>query len=113
MHYYNNLRGKWIISRLGAYHGATYVAASHTSIHATKHRFDRIAGDWIDHVSAANMYSRPEGAERLDETEYCEFLASEFRNRIGNLRAAPLLRPDCRNTLTSRQACSRFLPDAA
>ena len=41
VHYCNNLRGKprkkWIISRLGAYHGATYVAASLTGIHATKY----------------------------------------------------------------------------
>ena len=91
VHYYNNLRGKprkkWIISRLGGYHGATYVTASLTGIHATKHGFDRIAGDWIDHVSAANMYRRPAGAEQLDETEYCEFLASEFRNRIAQLGA--------------------------
>ena len=91
VHYYNNLRGKprkkCIISRLGAYHGATYVAASLTGIHATKHGFDRIAGDWIDHVSAANMYRRPAGAELLDESEYCEFLASEFRNRIAQIGA--------------------------
>ena len=91
VHYYNNLRGKprkkWIISRLGAYHGATYVAASLTGIHATKRGFDRIAVDWIDHVSAANMYRRPAGAESLNENEYCEFLASEFRNRIAQLGA--------------------------
>ena len=91
VHYYNNLRDKprkkWIISRLGAYHGATYVAASLTGIHATKHGFDRIADDWITHVSAANMYRRPAGAEHLDETEYCDFLTSEFRNRIAQLGA--------------------------
>ena len=91
VHYYNNLRGKprkkWIISRLGAYHGATYVTASLTGIHATKHGFDRIADDWITHVSAPNMYRRPAGAEHLDEAAYCEFLASEFRNRIAQLGA--------------------------
>ena len=91
VHYYNNLRSKprkkWIISRLGAYHGATYVAASLTGIHATKHGFDRIADDWITHVSAANMYRRPAGAENLDEEAYCEFLVSEFRNRIDQIGA--------------------------
>ena len=45
VHYYSNQRGKpckkWIISRLGAYHGATYVTASLTGIHATNHNSAR------------------------------------------------------------------------
>lgn len=86
VHYYNNLRGKpnkkVILSRVDAYHGSTYVSANLTGIHATKNAFDRIANDWIQHVSAANMYRRPQGAEHLDETQYCQFLADEFENRI-------------------------------
>ncbi|MEM1110664.1 MAG: aminotransferase [Pseudomonadota bacterium] len=86
VHYYNNLRGqpnkKKIISRLDAYHGATYVAANLTGIHASKQSFDRIADDWIQHVSAANLYRRPAGAELLDEDGYTAFLANELENRI-------------------------------
>ena len=63
------------------------MTASLTGIHASKHGFDRIADDWITHLSAANMYRRPAGAEQLDEPEYCEFLVSEFRNRIAQLGA--------------------------
>ena len=33
------------------------------------------------------MYRRPAGAEHLDEEAYCEFLVSEFRNRIAQLGA--------------------------
>ena len=86
VHYYNNLRGmpekKKIISRNDAYHGSTYVAANLTGIHGTKQSFDRICDDLIHHVSAANMYRRPVGAEDLSEEAYTEFLASEFENRI-------------------------------
>ena len=89
VHYYNNLRGKphkkKIISRLSAYHGSTYVAANLTGIHQTKQGFDRIADDWIVHVSAANMYRRPAGAEHLSEEEYANFLAAELENRIRQL----------------------------
>jgi adenosylmethionine-8-amino-7-oxononanoate aminotransferase len=86
VHYYNNLRGKpekkKIISRNDAYHGSTYVAANLTGIHGTKQSFDRICDDMIHHVSAANMYRRPRGAENLSEEDYSEFLANEFENRI-------------------------------
>ncbi len=91
VHYYNHLRGKpdkkKIISRLGAYHGSTYVAANLTGIHEGKNGFDRIADDWITHVSAANMYRRPTGAEQLSEPDYCNFLVAEFSNRIEQLGA--------------------------
>lgn len=86
VHYYNNLRGmpnkKKIISRNDAYHGSTYVAANLTGIHGTKLSLDRIADDLIHHVSAANMYRRPVGAEQLSEEDYCDYLVNEFENRI-------------------------------
>ena len=86
VHYYNNLRGKpekkKIISRNDGYHGSTYVAANLTGIHGTKQSLDRICDDWIHHVSAANMYRRPVGAEDLSEEAYCNFLANEFENRV-------------------------------
>ena len=91
VHYYNNLRGmsqkKKIISRIDGYHGATYLVANLTGIQGTKIGFDNITGDLIHHISAANMYRRPPGAEDLDEKGFCNFLVSEFENRILQLGA--------------------------
>lgn len=85
-HFYNNMRGKpnkkKIISRVDGYHGSTYVTANLTGIHGTKLSFDRVCDDWISHVSAANMYRRPPGAEDLDEGAYCDFLINELEARI-------------------------------
>lgn len=82
IHYYFNMKGqpakKKIISRVDAYHGSTYLAASLTGIHATKIKFDTL-DTFIHHVSAANMYRRP---EHMSESEYCDFLVDEFENRI-------------------------------
>ncbi|MEH6549403.1 MAG: aminotransferase [Pseudomonadales bacterium] len=82
IHYYNNLRGKpnkkKIISRIDGYHGSTYVAATLTGIHGTKIEFDSLPG-LAEHVSAANMYRRPNG---MNEQQYCDFLVEEFENRI-------------------------------
>ncbi len=87
-HYYFNRRGqpnkKKIISRQDAYHGATYFAATLTGIHGTKFGFDRIAEDVVSHVSAANMYRRPES---LDEAEFCDYLVCEFQARVAQLGA--------------------------
>ncbi|MEH6579638.1 MAG: aminotransferase [Amphritea sp.] len=87
IHYYFNLKGqpnkKKIISRVDGYHGSTYLAASLTGIHATKNSFDGI-DNMIHHVSAANIYRRPEG---MDEAQYCDFLVEEFENRILQLGA--------------------------
>ncbi|NVK56861.1 MAG: aminotransferase [Alteromonadaceae bacterium] len=91
IHYYNNLRGKpnkkKIISRNNGYHGSTYLTANLTGIHGTKFSFDRIAEDWVSHVSAPNMYRRPVGAEGLSESDYATFLANELENHILNLGA--------------------------
>ena len=91
VHYYNNMRGrpqkKKIISRIDAYHGATYLVANLTGIEGTKIGFDNITGDLIHHVSAANMYRRPPGAEELTEQDYCNFLVNEFETRILQLGA--------------------------
>lgn len=87
VHYYFNMLGqhkkKKIISRVDGYHGSTYLAASLTGIHATKNSFDGI-DNMIHHVSAANMYRRPEG---MDEEQFCDFLVAEFENRILQLGA--------------------------
>lgn len=89
VHFYFTMRGdyrkKKIISRNNAYHGATYVAAELTGIHATKNSFDRIGENFIHHVSAANMHAKPEG---MTEEAYCDHLVQEFEDRIEQLGAA-------------------------
>ncbi|QIE44630.1 aminotransferase [Pseudohalocynthiibacter aestuariivivens] len=75
-------RKKKIISRANAYHGATYVAASLTGIHGTKMGFDRIGEDFIHHVSAANLYEKPDG---WSDADYCDYLVREFDARIQQL----------------------------
>lgn len=85
VHYYFNQIGKpskkKIISRVDGYHGGTYLAASLTGIHATKKGFDHVP-DFVEHVSAANMYRRPEG---MDEQQYCDYLVQQFEDRIHQL----------------------------
>lgn len=87
-HYYFNRRGqpnkKKVISRHEAYHGSSYFAATLTGIHGTKYGFHRIAEDLVSHVSAANMYRRPDG---LDEAAYCDHLIREFETRLAQLGA--------------------------
>ena len=86
VHYYFTMRGqhrkKKIISRNDAYHGSTYVAAELTGIHATKNNFDKVAENLIHHVSAADMYAKP---DEMTEEAYCDFLVQEFENRIHQL----------------------------
>lgn len=81
-HYYFNRLGKpnkkKIISRMDAYHGATYLAASLTGIESTKVGFDRVP-DLVHHVSAANLYRMPKW---MDEAQYADFLVQEFEDRI-------------------------------
>jgi len=86
VHYYFDMKGqhrkKKIISRQNGYHGATYVAASLTGIHATKNGFDRIGEDFIHHVSEANLYAIPDG---WSDEDYCDYLVGEFEARIQQL----------------------------
>lgn len=88
VHYYFTMKGQYrkkkIISRNNAYHGATYVAAELTGIHATKLAFDKVGENFIHHVSAANMYAKP---DEMTEEAYCNFLVQEFENRIQQLGA--------------------------
>lgn len=85
-HYYFAMKGqpnkRKIISRNNGYHGGTYVAASLTGIHGTKFGFNQVGEDFITHVSAANMYAKPDG---MSEAAYCDFLVTEFENRIEQL----------------------------
>lgn len=84
--YYFAMRGmpgkRKVISRNSGYHGGTYIAASLTGIHGTKAGFGQVGEDFISHVSAANMYGKP---DEMSETAYCDFLVREFENRIEQL----------------------------
>ncbi|MBY5986573.1 aminotransferase [Roseovarius atlanticus] len=88
VHYYNSLRGKHtkkkIISRKDAYHGATYLAANLTGIHATKTSFDRIGEDIVRYVSAASLFDKPEDQT---EAQFCDYLVREFEAAIDNIGA--------------------------
>lgn len=87
IHLYFNQIGKpskkKIISRIDGYHGATYLSASLTGIHGTKKGFDQVP-DFVEHVSAANMYRRHDG---MSESDYCDYLVREFEDRILQLGA--------------------------
>lgn len=86
VHYYFTMRGehrkKKIISRNNGYHGATYIAAELTGIHATKMSFDKVGENFIHHVSAADMSAKP---DQMYETAYCDHLVQEFEDRIQQL----------------------------
>lgn len=83
VHYFFNMKGmpnkKKIISRVNGYHGSTYVAAALTGIHGTKIGLDTICDDLISHISAANLYDKPDD---MSESDYCDFLVNEFENRV-------------------------------
>jgi adenosylmethionine-8-amino-7-oxononanoate aminotransferase len=87
-HYYFEIQGrplkKKILSRLDAYHGSTYFAASLTGIEGTKIGFNSIATDIIEHLSAANCYRAPAG---MDEASYCDHLVAEFEQKVAELGA--------------------------
>ena len=86
VHYYFTMKGlhrkKKIISRNDGYHGATYIAAELTGIQATKNCFDRVGENFIHHVSAANMFAKPDA---MTEAAYCDHLVAEFEARIHQL----------------------------
>jgi putrescine---pyruvate transaminase len=87
--YYHAMRGqpgkRKIIARVNGYHGGTAMAAALTGIHGTKYGFAQVGEDFIHHVSAADMYARPDG---MSEAAFCDHLVAEFENRILQLGAA-------------------------
>ena len=87
--YYHAMQGqpgkRKIIARVNGYHGGTAMAAALTGIHGTKYGFAQVGCDFIHHVSAADMYPRPDD---MTEAAFCDFLVTEFENRILQLGAA-------------------------
>jgi len=84
-----------IVGRKNSYHGATYLTQS-----VGKRPGDQVEGfrymkEGIWHLSAPNMYRRPEG---MSEAEFCDHLVEEFEeliakvgaDRIGGFIAEPI-----------------------
>ncbi len=84
--YFNRLgktKKKQIISRIDAYHGSTYLAASITGVMFDRIGFEMIE-DQIHHISAPNTYRRPDG---MTEAEFCDHLVQEFEDKINEVGA--------------------------
>jgi L-2,4-diaminobutyrate transaminase len=81
--YYNNLRGKpgkkKFISRLGAYHGLTYAAASLTGIERYHKAFD-LPLDGVHYTSCPHFYRFSEPGE--DESAFTDRLIQELKDLI-------------------------------
>ncbi len=90
-HYYFQVQGrptkKKIISRVDAYHGSTFLAASLTGIKPNHEGFHLLSGGddaLVQYVSSPNMYRRPP-----DTTEqlFCDLLVQEFIDSIERIGA--------------------------
>ena len=81
--YYNNLRGKpqkkKIISRLGAYHGLTYAAASMTGIPSYHKAFD-LPVEGVLHTACPHYYRYGNPGE--DETAFTDRMVGELKEMI-------------------------------
>jgi len=83
IHYYNARRGKpgkrHLISRIGSYHGSTYLAMSLTGRQSDRSPHFQYLSDFIHHVSCPYVYRRPEG---LSIAEFCDRLVEELEQKI-------------------------------
>jgi adenosylmethionine-8-amino-7-oxononanoate aminotransferase len=87
MHYYNNVRGrpgkKLILSRGGAYHGSTYLAASLNGRPRDHDWMDADTG-LIVKLTTPNPFRRPAG---VPAEGFADFLVGEFRETVARLGA--------------------------
>jgi len=83
IHYYNARRGqpekRHIISRIGSYHGSTYLAMSLTGRESDRSPDFHYATDFIHHVSCPYVYRRPEG---MSVEQFCDHLVEELERKI-------------------------------
>ncbi|MEM7803265.1 MAG: aminotransferase class III-fold pyridoxal phosphate-dependent enzyme, partial [Chloroflexota bacterium] len=80
-HYFHRLgkpEKRKIISRKDAYHGSTYMAMSLTGTPSSRKDF-HFANDIVEHVSAPNLYRRPEG---MSPAAFCDHLIEELEAKI-------------------------------
>ena len=86
-HYYQGRRGKpekkHIISRKSAYHGSTYLGASLSGHDKAGDNFHYVS-DIIHHISAPDVYRRPDG---MSEDSFCDYLIDEFIAKVAELGA--------------------------
>jgi adenosylmethionine-8-amino-7-oxononanoate aminotransferase len=82
MQFYNNVRGrpekKLIVSREGAYHGSTYLAASMNG-RPRDHDWMDSAREQVIKLSSPNPFRRPKG---MTLEAYTDFLIEEFRTAV-------------------------------
>ncbi len=85
VHFYFNRLGKkhkkHVISRIDAYHGSTYLAASLTGVMADRIGFDVIE-DTIHHIPAPNVYRRPDG---MSIEAFCDRCVADLEDKIVEL----------------------------
>jgi putrescine---pyruvate transaminase len=86
IHYYNARRGKpekqHLISRIGSYHGSTYLAMSLTGRESDRSPHFRYLSDFIHHVSCPYVYRRPAD---LSIQQFCDQLVDELERKILSL----------------------------
>ncbi len=82
IHFYFNRLGKknkkHVISRIDAYHGSTFLAASLTGVMFDRIGFDCVE-DFIHHIPSPNPYRRPAG---MSVAEFCDEKVADLENKI-------------------------------
>lgn len=90
MQFYNNVKGrpekKLIVSREGAYHGSTYLAASLNG-RPRDHDWMDSAREQVLKLTCPNPFRRPDG---MSEAEFTDFLVDEFRTLIETVGASKI-----------------------
>jgi adenosylmethionine-8-amino-7-oxononanoate aminotransferase len=90
MQFYNNVKGrpekKLIVSREGAYHGSTYLAASLNG-RPRDHDWMDSAREQVLKLTCPNPFRRPAG---MTEAEFTDFLVAEFRALIEKVGASKI-----------------------
>ncbi len=83
IHYYNARRGmpekRHVISRIGAYHGSTYLAMSLSGRKSDRSPHFQYITDFIHHVSCPYVYRRPPG---MSVAQFCDYLVNELEKKI-------------------------------
>jgi putrescine---pyruvate transaminase len=81
--FYNARRGKpgkrHVLSRIGAYHGSTFLAMSLSGRKGDRSPYFQYATDFIHHLSCPYVYRRPQD---LSVTQFCDFLVNELEQKI-------------------------------
>lgn len=90
MQFYNNVKGrpekKLIVSREGAYHGSTYLAASLNG-RPRDHDWMDSAREQVLKLTCPNPFRRPTG---MSEAEFTDFLVEEFKALIEKVGAGKI-----------------------